>query len=175
MQPSHLLAEIGIHMGTLAGSQGMSERSGVRLSRQCQPIRANLIPTTKANLMQVARIGRFCRLSTPNGVEGFLPERKGTMWILFSCHVRGDEKVQVQSISVQWSRLVVMTICQSILIHRMTHPLASRTKLAKSIFFLESKMRSHVISHVYGRYIGQCVYFLPQHASVKTARSYCFF
>ena len=42
-------------------------------------------------------------------------------------------------------------------------------------FFLESKMRSHVISHVYGRYIGQCVYFLPQHASVKTARSYCFF
>ena len=136
-------------MGTLAGSQGMSERSGVRLSRQCQPIRANLIPTTKANLMQVARIARFCRLSTPNGVKGFLPERKGTMWILFSCHVRGDEKVQVQSISVQWSRLVVMTICQSILIHRMTHPLASRTKLAaKNIFSWKVKC-DHMSYHMY--------------------------
>lgn len=53
-QPSHLLAELGLHLGTCAGSQGMSERSWARLSRQCVPIRANLTADTKAKLMQLA-------------------------------------------------------------------------------------------------------------------------
>ena len=53
-QPSHLLAKLGLHLGTCAGSQEMSERSWARLTRQCVPIRANLTADTKTKLMQLA-------------------------------------------------------------------------------------------------------------------------
>ena len=53
-QPSHLLKALGEHCATLSGSQGLSERSWARLSRQCTPLRNSLLASTKQTLMNLA-------------------------------------------------------------------------------------------------------------------------
>ena len=53
-QPSWLLGDLGLHFASLAGSQGMSERSWATLSRQVQPIRSGLLYPAKKRLLNIA-------------------------------------------------------------------------------------------------------------------------
>ena len=68
-QPSHLLKALGEHCATLSGSQGLSERSWARLSRQCTPLRNSLLASTKQTLMNLATTAILwvqCGVPDPN-------------------------------------------------------------------------------------------------------------